>query len=30
MIDIIEELLPARYNMTSELTLNVTGGRQEL
>jgi len=29
MIDIIEELLPARYNLTSELTLNVTGGRQE-
>jgi hypothetical protein len=28
-IDIVEELLPARYNVTSELTLNVTGGRQE-
>jgi hypothetical protein len=28
MIDIVEELLPARYNMTSELKLNVTGGRQ--
>ena len=25
MIDIIEELLPARYNVTSELTLNVDG-----
>ncbi len=29
MIDIIEELLPARYNVTSQLTLNVTGGRQD-
>ena len=29
MIDIIEELLPARYNVTSELTLNVTAGRQD-
>jgi hypothetical protein len=28
MIDIVEELLPARYNVASELTLNVTGGRQ--
>jgi hypothetical protein len=29
MIDIVEELLPARYNVTSELTINVTGGRQD-
>ena len=28
-IDIVAELLPARYNVTSELTLNVTGGRQD-
>jgi hypothetical protein len=28
MIEIVEELLPARYNMTSELKLNVKGGRQ--
>jgi hypothetical protein len=28
MIDIVEELLPARYNVTSELKLNVAGGRQ--
>ncbi|HEY3391672.1 MAG TPA: hypothetical protein VGK58_03120 [Lacipirellulaceae bacterium] len=28
-VDIVEELLPARYNVTSELTLNVTGGRQD-
>jgi hypothetical protein len=28
-IDIVEELLPARYNAKSELTLNVTGGRQD-
>jgi hypothetical protein len=29
MIDIVEELLPARYNVKSELTLSVTGGRQD-
>jgi hypothetical protein len=29
MIDVVEELLPARYNVTSELTLNVTDGRQD-
>jgi hypothetical protein len=29
MIDIVEELLPARYNVSSELTLNVKGGRQD-
>jgi len=28
-IDIIEELLPARYNVASELTLLVKSGRQE-
>jgi hypothetical protein len=28
-VDIVEELLPARYNVTSELTLRVTGGRQK-
>lgn len=29
MVDIVEELLPARYNVTSELTLKVSGGRQD-
>jgi len=29
MIDIVEELLPSRYNVTSELTINVTGGSQD-
>jgi hypothetical protein len=28
-VDIVEELLPARYNVTSELTLDVTGGGQD-
>jgi hypothetical protein len=28
-VDIVEELLPARYNVASELTLNVKGGRQD-
>jgi hypothetical protein len=28
-IDIVEELLPKRYNVSSELTLNVTAGRQQ-
>jgi hypothetical protein len=28
MIDIVEELLPARYNVSSDLKINVTGGRQ--
>jgi hypothetical protein len=28
-VDVIEELLPARYNANSELTLNVAGGHQE-
>jgi hypothetical protein len=27
-VDIVEELLPARYNAASELTLGVKGGRQ--
>jgi hypothetical protein len=28
-IDIVEELLPARYNVASKLTLTVVGGSQE-
>jgi hypothetical protein len=28
-IDVIEELLPARYNLRSELTFTVTPGRQQ-
>jgi hypothetical protein len=28
MIDIVDELLPARYNVSSQLKLNVAGGRQ--
>ena len=29
-VDIVEELLPARYNLASELTLDVQGGRQNV
>ena len=28
-IDVVEELLPPRYNVQSELTLTVTGGKQD-
>jgi hypothetical protein len=29
MVDVIEELLPARYNLQSELSITVSAGSQE-
>jgi hypothetical protein len=29
MVDVVQELLPERYNVRSELTLTVEGGEQQ-